>query len=135
MVADKQMFTGAQISSVNIVTAARCGWISRGRRRGKYKRVDKDGYKDMFVGNIFAKHVIQRAWWCPNTRDLEGKRCPNSSRGQRKQKQASMRNAERQKKMIVISQDNRPAALTLWPSSALLLITQTKLLWAVGGRE
>lgn len=33
--------------------------------------------------------------------------------------------------MIVIAQDNRPAALTLWPSSALLLITQTKLLWAV----
>lgn len=98
MVADKQMFTGAQISSVNIVTAARCGWISRGRRRGKYKRVDKDGYKDMFVGNILAKNVIQRAWWCRNTRDLEGKRCPNSSRGQRKRKQASMRNAERQKK-------------------------------------
>lgn len=35
--------------------------------------------------------------------------------------------------MIVIAQDNRPAALTLWPSSALLLITQTKLLWAVSG--
>lgn len=35
--------------------------------------------------------------------------------------------------MIVITQDNRPAALTLWPSSELLLITQTKLLWAVSG--
>lgn len=35
--------------------------------------------------------------------------------------------------MIVITQDNRPAALTLRPSSALLLITQTKLLWAVSG--
>lgn len=44
-----------------------------------------------------------------------------------------MRNAERHKNMSVISQDNRPGALTLWPSSALLLITQTKLLWAVSG--
>lgn len=63
MAADKQMFTGAQISSVNIVTVARCGWISRGRRRGKYKRVDKDGYKDMFGrkgGILPKKNVIQR---------------------------------------------------------------------------
>lgn len=54
MAADEQMFTGAQISSVNIVTVARCGWISRGRRRGgKYKRVEKDGYKGVFGGGIF----------------------------------------------------------------------------------
>lgn len=33
--------------------------------------------------------------------------------------------------MILIAEDNRPAALTLWPSSTILLITQTKLLWAV----
>lgn len=32
MAADEQMFTGAQLSSVNIVTVERCGWISRGRR-------------------------------------------------------------------------------------------------------
>lgn len=49
MAADEQMFTGAQISSVNIVTMARCGWISR----GKYKRVEKDGYKGVFEGGIF----------------------------------------------------------------------------------
>lgn len=54
MAADEQMFTGAQISSVNIVTVARCGWISRGSRGGKYKRVEKDEHKGVFGGKYFT---------------------------------------------------------------------------------
>lgn len=60
---------------------------------------------------------------------------PQQQPGSKETKTSINEECREAKNMIVISQDNRPAALTLWPSSALLLITQTKLLWAVRGRE
>lgn len=79
--ADKQMFTGAQISSVNIVTVARCGWISRGRRRGKYKRVDKDGYKDTFGGEYFSKKCHTESLMVPKHKRPRWEEMPQQQPG------------------------------------------------------
>lgn len=86
MAADKQMFTGAQISSVNIVTVARCGWISRGRRRGKYKRVDKDGYKDMFGRNILPKKRYTESLMVPKHKRPRWEEMPQQQPGSKETK-------------------------------------------------
>lgn len=135
-VADEQMFTEAQISSVNIVTASRCGWISR--RRGN-TRMETDGSKDMLGGGGYLslqnrmmmalKHERPR-WEETHQLQQTHSRVQPGSKGRKTSISEERREAT---KMTVISGDNRPAALTLWPSSALLLTTQTKLLWAVSG--
>lgn len=61
MAADKQMFTGAQISSVNIVTVARCGWISRGRRREKY-----EGGQRRVQGHVWEEYFTKMSYREPD---------------------------------------------------------------------
>lgn len=137
MVADEQMFTEAQISSVNIVTASRCGWIRS--RRGN-TRMETDGSKDMLAGGggylslqngmmMVLKHERPR-WEETHQLQQTHSRVRRGSKGRKTSISEECREAT---KMTVISRDNRPAALTLWPSSVLLLTTQTKLLWAVSG--
>lgn len=57
------------------------------------------------------------------------------NQGSKETKTSSNKENREAKKIykILIAQDRRPAALTLWPSSTILLITQTKLLWAASG--
>lgn len=138
MAADEQMFTGAQISSVNIVTVARCGWISRGRRGGKYKRVEKDGYKGVFEGGYFTftkkKKCHTGTLTVPKSMRLRWEEMLQQQPGS-KETQTSIKCREAKKHECYLSGQQTRSAHTLALFSIITHNTNQITLGCVRGRE